>query len=579
MHTSRFPHPGRRALFFVALITATTTSLFAQPGKSSLYPPLQTGTSVEATADPLIPRPNTKHCEVTLLTNQAFADFSNKNFNFTPPADCPGPWAKVILTADLSIQAGNQFDRTGQIFFGNVNIFFGTTAEPLQSQINSWHVERDLTDYSSLFKTAQAGYAILGNIVGADGLTSTIFGTFKLEFFQSNFANPAPRTADLVLPLPDNGNGSVQLTSSSPELSQTFTLPTNVESAYIDVLAQSQNVEEQWFFCLPSNVAAAIGDCGNTAFRQVDVSIDGKPAGVAPVYPWIYTGGVDPGLWIPIPGVQTLNLLPYRIDLTPFAGILSNGQQHTVGVTVFNAFNFFSTVATLLVYEDHGAKQVTGAVTEDTLTTPNPTLVSNVAFDSSNNGGGTATVTNKQNFTIAGYVNTSHGRVETKVEGNVNFSNALTVTSTATALGESAVQSSIVDTKSTTQTGPLFSTKETTFSYPFTGGFVETLESNGNITQVSNIDQNFKRNEINTLEGLPLFQSNTGNEVTSTDTATFVPSPTGFSLGSTSGQSSKQNFVYKDSLGNCYSRQLAASSNVLNTVTDGQECHQRGFSW
>ena len=89
-----------------------------------------------------------------------------------------------------------------------------------------------------------------------------------------------------------------------------------------------------------------MGLCGNTAFRQVDVSIDGKPAGVAPVFPWIYTGGVDPGLWIPIPGVQTLNLLPYRVDLTPFAGVLSDGQQHTVGVTVFNAFEYFSTVAT-----------------------------------------------------------------------------------------------------------------------------------------------------------------------------------------------------------------------------------------
>ena len=580
MHNPRFPRPGRRALLIVALALATTTSLFAQPNKAQ-YPPLATGTSLEATADPLVARPNTRHCEVTLLTNQAFADFSNKNFSFTPPANCPGPWAKVILTADFSIQPGVQFDRTGQLFFGNVNIFFGTTAEPLQSQTDTWHVERDLTDYTALFKTAQTGYAILGNIVGADGLTSTIFGTFKLEFYQSDFANPAPRTADMVLPLPDNGNGAVQLTNSSPELTQTFTLPTNVESAYIDVLAQSQFDEEQWFFCVPNTPAALVSEieCGNTAFRQVDVSIDGKPAGVAPVYPWIYTGGIDPGLWKPIPGVQTLNLLPYRVDLTPFAGILSNGQPHTVGVTVFNAFNFFSTVATLLVYEDHGSKQVTGAVTEDTLAAPNPTLVNNETVDSSGNGGGTATVTNVQNFAIAGYVNTSHGRVETTIDGNVNFSNALTTTATATSIGQSTVQSSVVTTKTTTRTGPLFTTRETTFSYPFTGSFLETVESNGDLNLIANVDQNFKRSESDTLEGLPVFQSNTGNEVTSKDNATFVPSPTGFSLGSDTGQASSQNFVYKDSLGNCYSRQLAASSGVLNTVTDGQECHQRGFGW
>jgi hypothetical protein len=574
MQTLLSRHSCVRAPLFVVLAAVTALPLTAQSSQS-LYPPITTtGTSLEVTADPLVPRPPTKHCEVTLLTDQAFADFNNKNFNFTPPADCPGPWAKVIFTADFSIQAGVQFDRTGQVFLGNVNIYFGTTAEPLQNQTDTWHVERDLTDYASLFKTSQTGYASLGNIVGADGLTSTIFGTFKLEFYQADFGNQAPRTADLVLPLPDNGNGSVQLNNSNPELTQTFTLPTNVESAYIDILAQSQNQEEQWFLCLPNSVASDVGDCGNTGFRQVDVSIDGKPAGVAPVFPWIYTGGVDPGLWIPIPGVQTLNLLPYRVDLTPFAGVLSDGQQHTVGVTVYNAFEYFSTVATLLVYEDHGSKHVTGAITEDTLTDPNPTVVTNITFDSSGNGGGSATVTSKQNFTIAGYVNTSHGRVNTKVEGNVNFSNAQTLTTTATTFGQTAQQTSTVDQKTTTQDGFLFTTKESSSSYPFNISFLETVESNGNIGQVSTVDQNYQRSETGTLEGFPIFQSNVKNEVSSGDTATFVASPTGFSLGPNSGQSSKQTYVYKDSLGHCYSRELQAANNVLNTVTDGQACHQ-----
>jgi hypothetical protein len=574
MHTLLSRYSCLRAPLFVVLAAATALPLSAQSSRS-LYPPITTtGTSLEVTADPLVPRPPTKHCEVTLLTDQAFADFNNKNFNFTPPADCPGPWVKVIFTADFSIQAGVQFDRTGQVFLGNVNIYFGTTAEPLQNQTDTWHVERDLTDYASLFKTPQTGYASLGNIVGADGLTSTIFGTFKLEFYQADFGNQAPRTADLVLPLPDNGNGSVQLNNSNPELTQTFTLPTNVESAYIDVIAQSQSAEEQWFFCLPNSVASDVGLCGNTAFRQVDVSIDGKTAGVAPVYPWIYTGGVDPGLWIPIPGVQTLNLLPYRVDLTPFAGVLSNGQPHTVGVTVFNAFNFFSTVASLLVYEDHGSKHVTGAVTEDTLTAPDPAVVSNVAFDSSGNGGGTATVTSAQKYAISGYVNTSHGRVNTTVNGSVNFSNVQTVTSTATTFGQGVVQTSTASQKTTTQDGFVFTTKESNVSYPFTINYLETVETNGDIGQVSTVDQTFQRSDTNTLEGFPIFQSNVKNEVSSGDTATFVASPTGFSLGPNSNQSSKQTYVYNDSLGHCYSRELQAANNVLNTVTDGQGCHQ-----
>ena len=574
MQTLLSRHSCVRAPLFVVLAAVTALPLTAQ-SNGSLYPPITTtGTSLEVTADPLVARPHTKHCEVTLLTDQAFADFNNKNFNFTPPADCPGPWSKVIFTGDFSTNAGVQYDRTGQVFFGGVNIYFGTTAQPLQNQTNTWHVERDLTDYASLFKTSQTGYASLGNIVDPSlGLTSTIYGTFKLEFYQADFGNPAPRPADLVLGLPNNG--SSLLNNSTPELTEAFTLPTNVESAYIDILAQSQNEEEQWFFCLPNSVASDVGVCGNTAFRQVNVSIDGKLAGVAPVYPWIYTGGIDPGLWIPMPGVQTLNLLPYRVDLTPFAGVLSDGQQHTVGVTVYNAFQYFTTLATLLVYEDPHSKHVTGAVTEDTLTNPNPTLVSNISFDSSGNGGGTATVTSAQKYTIAGYINTSHGRVSTKVDGNVNFSNVQTVTSSATTFGQGIVQTSTASQKTTTQDGFLFTTKENDFSFPITTKFLETLETNGDIEQVSTVDQTYQRSDTNTLEGFPIFQSNVKNEVTSGDTATFVPTPTGYGLGPNSGQSSKQTYTYKDSLGHCYSRELQAANNVLDTVTDGQGCHQR----
>ena len=59
-----------------------------------------------------------------------FADFNPKSFNYTPPAACPGPWAKVVLEASFSINAGRQFDRTANIWIGPTNIYFGTTSEP-----------------------------------------------------------------------------------------------------------------------------------------------------------------------------------------------------------------------------------------------------------------------------------------------------------------------------------------------------------------------------------------------------------------------------------------------------------------
>jgi hypothetical protein len=578
MQLARTPKPRFRGHLFAILSVAIALPLSAQSSsKSSQYTPITTGTSLEVTADPTIPRPNTRHCEVTLLSNQAFADFNNKDFSFTPPADCPGPWSKVVLTADFSIQAGVQFDRTAQLFFGNVNIYFGTTAEPLQTQTDTWHVERDLTDYTSLFKTAQTGYASLGNIVGADGLTSTIFGTFKLDFYETDFANRAPVTADLVTPIQSGGNSSFQINSSTPEVIQTLTFPKNTERVYLDVLSQSQNAEEQWFLCVPDSIAGPLNDCQNTAFRETEVSIDGKPAGVAPVYPWIYTGGVDPGLWIPVPGVQTLNFIPYRIDLTPFAGTLDDGQPHTVGVGVYNAYSYFTVTAQLLLFEDHGRQQLSGGLTTDTLTTPNPTVTNDVNLNSSGIGSGQTTVSNSHNFVIDGYVNTSHGRVDTRVEQQVNFDSVANITATANTYAQNNVQTSTVNAKTTTQEGPIFTTNETSFSYPISINFLETVESNGNITQATTLDQKYQKEETQTLEGFPIFHSSVSNEVNPTDNAVFVLTPNGYALGPNSGQSSTQNYVYQDSLGHCYSRKLAVANNVLDTVTDGAACQGHRF--
>ncbi|HXB22612.1 MAG TPA: peptide-N4-asparagine amidase, partial [Candidatus Solibacter sp.] len=119
----------------------------ASVGSAQTIPPpgLQIGSANTAIADPPVPRPETTPCVVNLITGIAFANFSPKAFSFTPPADCPGPWAKVVLEADFSIQAGRQFDRTANIWIGGTNVYFGTTSEPSRLVARSWHIERDLT--------------------------------------------------------------------------------------------------------------------------------------------------------------------------------------------------------------------------------------------------------------------------------------------------------------------------------------------------------------------------------------------------------------------------------------------------
>jgi hypothetical protein len=49
----------------------------------------------------------------------------------------------------------------------------------------------------------------------------------------------APVVADAVYPYPDTPGGAFALDTTSSVLSQTYTFPTNIESAYLDVVAQS----------------------------------------------------------------------------------------------------------------------------------------------------------------------------------------------------------------------------------------------------------------------------------------------------------------------------------------------------
>ena len=151
--------------FRSSLIVAALSLLvipFAATGQSTNR---QIGTQFEVTADPVIPRPHGQPCKVQLFTGYTFAFFSDttQTFPFAPPSSCTGPWKKVVFEADFSENGGVQFDRTASIFLNNTNVYFGTTPEPLAVLTNTWHVERDITDYSALLATPQTGTIVLGN--------------------------------------------------------------------------------------------------------------------------------------------------------------------------------------------------------------------------------------------------------------------------------------------------------------------------------------------------------------------------------------------------------------------------------
>jgi hypothetical protein len=534
-------------------------------------PTPQVGSSNPVTAEPLVTRPPTKPCVVSLLSNAAFENFNGAPLTYAPPAACPGPWAKVVLTADFTVTAGRQFDRSSWFYLGDTNIFYGTTAEPRAALSPSWHIERDVTDLTALFKSPQSGLASIGNIVNST-YTGIIYASAALEFYPASWQAPAPITPDIVVPV-SSGNGPVTLNTTTDQATATLNLPRNVEKVYLDVISQSQIGDEFWYLCVPSAVAAELETCGNTAFRETEISIDGKPAGVAPVYPWIYTGGLDPYLWEPITGVQTLDFKPYRVDLTPFAGLLADGTQHTVAVSVYNANGYFLSTANMLVYTDHGSREVTGGVTRNTLTAqPNPEIVENLSTDASGTTTGTVNVGSNRTFSITGYVNTSHGRVETTVAEKVNFLSAQTF-DVNVANGpeiQNVVQTSTVDSETTTRDGFLVETKSQHISFPLTLDYSFLNNPDGTYTQIVSSNQQNLHTDTKSLNGFSLFQSNSQEQVVSKDTLQFNAN---FNVTAPGVGSSSASYSSNDSLGDCYSRSLTAADQKLTSITDVKGCN------
>ena len=536
-----------------------------------LAPPTpQVGSSNPITAEPSVPRPHTQPCIVPLLQNQVFADFNPKPISYTPPSACPGPWAKVVFIGDFTVTAGRQFDRTAAFYLGHANIYYGTTAEPRAILSPSWHVERDVTDLTAIFKSPQTGQADLANFVGvSNGVTydGIIYANAALEFYPAEWSERAPRTPDIVVPVNGPGGDAGTLNTTSDQITQTLNLPTNVERVYLDVITQSQSNDEFWYFCVPNDQASNLLSCGNTAFRETEVTIDGQPAGVAPVYPWIYTGGIDPYLWEPIPGVQTLDFKPYRVDLTPFAGLLSDGNPHTIGVSVFNANSYFLATANLLAYTDHDKQQVTGGIISNTLTAaPAPVVTENISVDSTGTTfTGNVSVASNRKFAIRGYVITSHGRVETTVEQTVDFLNNQQFNVSPTTDIQNAQQTTTIDSRISTRDAFFVNTTEHHFSYPLTIDFSFLVNPDGSLSQTTTVDQKDLINESKTLNDFRFYDSKLSNEVHATDTrsgASFGPS----------GNQTTQTYRANDSLGHCYSRTLTAADKKLTSVIDGTGC-------
>jgi Peptide N-acetyl-beta-D-glucosaminyl asparaginase amidase A len=392
----------------------------AVPAAAAPAPSVEINSQNPVTAEPPVSRPATPSCTRTLATNFPSNDATGAPQTFTgtlaPPAACPGPWAKVVLDWTTSVQ-GRQYDRSGSLDIGGAQVWFGTTYEPDPAGI-TYHFAKDITSYSALLRTAQPFTGGIGNYTDST-YTGVYSQTVTVTYYRADRANPAPAEPNVVA-----GLGSQDASGSTPTVHLTAqNLPRNTTRAYLEVSIKGNGCDEQWFTDPPSDVAAKFpqaGLCGGGPYRDVGASIDGRPAGNTQYFPYIYTGGIVPTLWRPIPAIGTFDMTPELLDVTPFAGELADGKAHDIALTVAGADDVWNLSANLLLYTDPHAASTSGAVTRDTLTatTPTPTTETPGA-----NGAVTATVTAHRDWSITGYVRTSAGTVTTTVSQHAAFAN------------------------------------------------------------------------------------------------------------------------------------------------------------
>lgn len=373
---------------------------------------------------PPVPRPDTKSCTVTLAENFASNDAQGNPQNFsgtyTPPKDCPGPWSKVVLDFTSTV-AGRQYDRSVSITVGTTTIYFGTTEEPDPDGL-TWHVDKDVTEYSPLFKSSLPYSGGIGNYVSSED-NGVYYQTATLTFYEPDRANPAPAEPDAVV-----GVGSADVNASNN--TATFTvpsLPRNTVRAELEIYIKGNGCDEQWFASVPNSIynQNPAWFCPNGPYREVDASIDGIRAGAVQYFPYIYSGGIVPTLWRPIPAIGTFDMTPEVLDVTPLAADLDQAGSHTVTLSVPGANDTWNLMANLLLFTDKHASVVTGALTEDTVA---PQATGSVTTSQPSSTTADATTTAQRQSVLSGWVQTSAGRVTTTVTEQSTFRNSEQVT-------------------------------------------------------------------------------------------------------------------------------------------------------
>lgn len=316
----------------LAILTAQQSELLHDAPALSSRAPNQSVPLLECLqVSPPILSPN--KCQQTLMVH-TFAFSYDKPFigEYNPP-ECD--FNRVTFSFTVT-SAGRQFDRLGYMFLNDTEIFRTSTAEPTQNGI-IWTYTKDMSNYLSLFREAHKIIFDLGNLVD-DTYTGLWNTTLTASFFTAESTIDA---ADIIIPVSTRQSAldkpSIFRVPDSKAM-DSLMLPQNVKKAVFSISSCGQATEEFWWANVLSSDTTVFGNettlYGHSPFREVQLLIDGLLAGVAFPFPVIFTGGVTPGFWRPIVGIDAFDLRDDEIDISAFLPMLCDGKEHTFEIRV-----------------------------------------------------------------------------------------------------------------------------------------------------------------------------------------------------------------------------------------------------
>ena len=223
------------------------------------------------------------------------------------------------------------------MYLGDIEVFRTSTAEPTANGI-IWTYVKEMDQYDSLWRTNQKIIFDLGNLID-----STYTGSFNTTLTATFFTVPESRvTADAILPISSRQSSSNMPSAfsvPSQNASVSYTFSKNIQRAVVSLSACGQASEEFWYTNTFSSQTDTFESTAGTLygyspFREVQLLIDGQLAGVSWPFPIIFTGGIVPGLWRPIVGIDAFDLREHEIDITPWLSLLCDGSTHTFEIRV-----------------------------------------------------------------------------------------------------------------------------------------------------------------------------------------------------------------------------------------------------